>query len=210
MKVKTHEYILSPHNYIHFILREYLNRNEEFLYLDLDKLANTNDKKNADDGVQVPAYFLSEYWFLLPSSQSKYHSEIGDGSDCFKWCSYGGRELVLIRKNDKVIIQADPKKIGTFNFISPEGWSSIEGWVSMIGHGAVDLIPYYWYYYVDGLILPYPLASSSDGNTLDEGYMLFMYFPKLFRRNLQKRYENPIQESFNLNYQGFDFLFFSF
>jgi hypothetical protein len=124
--------------WFHVDVREALNRFHEFESAMGDiEAALTDDVINKwKNGEMQTVYFLGETWTLYPPSMSIYHSEDGTGTDCFKFVSESGRELVLrIDKSGKCEIQKNPTYWGTYNYVNAE--------TNALGHIALDMLPYW-------------------------------------------------------------------
>jgi len=147
---------LSDEEYKHFILRTNKNRNEEFLSLDVEVLAQMSYKTKVDNGKKVYAYFFGEYWSLQKNEQSVEHSKNREGNDCFKWVSDSGREVVIFRNEGIATLEFSPERIGTFNFCPLHK--------SFSGHVLEDLGPYekYKFFY----------SSYGSGNIINHEKML--------------------------------------
>ena len=83
---------------------------------------------------KVKAHFLGEEWTLMTSYESQLHSVKDDGTDCFKWYSESGRELVITINH---ILEIDPMRLGTYNYSNPIGLGNIT-------HIINDIAPYYF------------------------------------------------------------------
>jgi len=85
-------------------------------------------------------------WTKLSESESIFHDN-GVGKPELKFIHTNGSEAVF--DGDSLTIVTDPKYIGTYNYVNPRPFSSVNGFVdfldyaaSAVGHGAVDVLPY--------------------------------------------------------------------
>ncbi|MBR0342204.1 MAG: hypothetical protein IJH64_08160, partial [Oscillospiraceae bacterium] len=106
----------NERQYKHFVERFRLNNYARHLEYDLKTLSNKDLKELADSGYTVTCHFDGMTWTLSQSWQSVYHSRKGDGTDCFKWVSDAGHELVIDSSQQNPHLEIHPKRIGTFNY----------------------------------------------------------------------------------------------
>lgn len=106
-----------------------------------DEIYNSSQSKNGD-------------WILLDYNMSLLHqNEIGSAE--LKFICKDGREAVFTKdfsKDGSYELYTDPRYVGTFNYCNPvpapKGISDVKGLFnfigkSIIGHGCLDVIPYY-------------------------------------------------------------------
>lgn len=106
-----------------------------------DEIYNSSQSKNGD-------------WFLLDYNMSLLHQN-EKGSAELKFICKDGREAVFTKdfsKDGSYELYTDPRYVGTFNYCNPvpapKGISDVKGLFnfigkSIIGHGCLDVIPYY-------------------------------------------------------------------
>ena len=118
----------------HYVERFRRNNYAIQLEYDLKALSDNYLKVLADRGYTVTRHFDEMTWTLSPSWRSIYHSRQGDGTDCFKWVSDAGHELVINCSQQKPHLEIHPEYIGTFNYGQTDLWHIIE-----------DILPYHHY-----------------------------------------------------------------
>ncbi len=106
-----------------------LNANgEEIQFFSRKNLEELHKVYNFEVEDKHSYFIVKDVVFLLHSINKK-------GTDCFKWCSDSGRELVI--RNDH-ILEVDAARIGTFNYSLPS---------DTMGHFLKDVYPYWKYGY---------------------------------------------------------------
>ena len=130
------------------------NKQTDFLYFHFEGRNKRNIITESFNEIYKSSQSKNGDWTLLSYGMSILHQN-GIGSDELKFICKDGREAVFTKdfsKDGSYELYTDPRYMGTYNYCNPvpfpESITDVKGMTnfvgkSVIGHGCLDVIPYY-------------------------------------------------------------------